>query len=163
MFTKISAIFNKEECENCIDYFRWDNSISYTQEEETTRAVWNKIIHGESEAEKKLKSAVFNLYNLKRASRIFDWIKMIAVPARSKIEKKKYQCPKHMCKLDKEFTEDTMFIFFSKAILHFKSTPVFVEAGDVVVFDESRAVSIEALDNPVYFICMFMIYKSYGN
>lgn len=162
MFTHVSSIFNKQECENCIDHFRWDNSISYTQEEETTRAVWNKIIHGESEAEKKLKSAVFNLYNLKRASRIFDWIKMLAIPARSKISEKKYQCPKHMCEFKNEFTEDTMFIFFTDAIVHFKTKSVSVEAGDVVVFEESRVVSIEALESSVYLICLFMIYKSYG-
>ncbi len=161
MFTKITALFGKEECENCIDQFQWDNNISYTHEEEITHAVWNKIIHGESEAEKKLKAAVFNLYNLKRASRIFDWIKMIAIPARSQISKKKYKCPKHMCVFEKEFTEDTMFIFFTKAVVHFKSTKVLVDAGDAVVFEEKHEVSIEALDCPVYLICLFIIYKSY--
>ena len=66
-----------------------------------------------------------------------------------------------MCEFEKEFTEDTIFIFFTKAVIYFKTTKVFVEAGDVVVFEESREVSIEALDDPAYLICLFMIYKSY--
>ena len=160
MFKRILSIFNKQECENCIDQFEWDNSISYTQEDDIVRAIWSKIIHGESEAEKELKSKVFNSYELKRASRIFNWIKMIAIPARSKINAKKYKCPKHMCEFNGEFTEDTIFIFFTKAIIHFKLSTVVVEAGDAIIFDESREVALEASDVPAYLICIFVIYKT---
>jgi hypothetical protein len=158
-FVRVKAIFTGEECSNCIDYFQWDNNISYTLEEEISQAIWNKIIHGEKESEKELKSHIFNVYYLRKVSRIFEWIKMIAIPSRTRLDAKKYKCPTHMSDFSKEHSEDTMFIFMNDAAVHFKNTSVFIAAGDALVFDEKKEVALEALDGPVYLICLFILYK----
>jgi hypothetical protein len=153
-FERIASIFIEEECNNCIDFLKWDNTISYALEEDITNAIWTKIIHGERKSDKELKKNVFT-----HTARIFEWVKMLAIPAQTKIKAQTYKCPDHMCKFDKTKPQKTMLVFLTDATAHFKRSSVNLAAGDALIFNSSKEVGLEALKTPIYMICAYVLHK----
>jgi len=153
-FDRIIEFLAGEECENCIDYFQWDNAISYSLEEELIKSMWGKMRYGVRDPEKELRSKLMN-YQVK-VSRFFDWIKMITIPSGTTSTKQTYSCPQHLG-LNGAKHYRTLFMFFSDAIAHFNTSSVDVSKGSVLICKNKKMQISAPKGSAVYVICIYTI------